>query len=220
MSDTEQSDEDQPKIDTSAIKSEPGEPGEIGEPGLEESPEEKVPEDKPMKWWLGTSIAGRPTFVEIVKIGPSPVSEMDDSEPPEFGPDDDLIIDRGVQLGQVMTQQGPGQGFVDIRQSFGPAILMPSDGNMSKKASRPPLQIKGRSLLIGPYIWLSYGNPNYQTLWDQIEGVYMTNEELEKLKAENPQQGQKPIIAGPDGRAINQSPGQGGLEAFRGLAGT
>jgi hypothetical protein len=185
---------------------------------MSDAEQSTVEEDKPMKWWLGTAIAGRPTFVEIVQINDGEILQ-DAPKPPEFGPDDDLIIDRGVQLGQVQTQYGPGQGFIDIRQSFGPAILMPSDGDMSDKSSRTPLNIKGRSLMIGPYVWLNFGNPNFQTLWDQVEGVYMTNEELEKLKAEQPDPGQKPIISGPDGRALNAGQGPGAGGAFGGLAG-
>lgn len=170
------------------------------------SEEQTVSTDpKPRLWWLGTSISGRPSFIEIVKVNDEEVPE-DAEAPPEFGRDDTLEIDRGVFLAQVMG----GQAFMEIRLSFGPQILVPTDFDMSSKSSRTPLLINGHSLKIGPYLWLKYGSPDTQVLWEQIDETYrpITDEERAQM-----QRG-KPIIAGADGRALNAPQGPGALGAM------
>jgi hypothetical protein len=147
---------------------------------------------KPKRWWLCTTVMGRPHILEIVSVNGEDVS---DEAPPSFGPDDDIIVDRGLLMAP--------QGYIEFRNALGP-VLIPSDFDMSIKSNRRPINFKGRSLLIGAYVWLNFDDMGEQQLQEQITQVY-TKPSPEDLQ-------RKPIIAGPDGTPLNP----GALDALRG----
>lgn len=183
---------------------------EVQEPAETDTPEPESTDPEPRKWWIGTPLGGRPTFVEIVQINDTKI-ENDEDEPPEFGYDDELTIDRGVFITQVVTPQGPGPGFMDIRNMFGPCLI-PTDMDVSDLSSRTPLKIKGRSLFAGPYLWLVYGDPAYQIIWDEVANVYrpITDEEREEAK----QAQQRPEILGASGQPAKRPSLPGAMGAM------
>jgi hypothetical protein len=156
----------------------------------------ELPKDpEPKLWWLCTTVMGRPHVLEIVSVNGEEVS--DDAQP-EFGPDDDIVVDRGVLLAP--------QGYIDFRNAMGP-ILIPSDFDLSTKANRRPINFKGRSLLIGAYVWINFKDMGEQQLQEQIEHVY--------AKPDPEAMQQKPVIAGPDGTALNRPGAMDAMGGFR-----
>lgn len=167
-----------------------------------ESPKEAVADDNPKRWWLMTTVMGRPHILEIVSVGGFDVNGLGGDgkpttpqKPPEFGPDDDIVVDRGLALATVMGPGGQGQAYVDFRQMLSP-MLIPSDHDLSDKANRRPVNFKGRSLLIGAYLWMDFEDAGEQFLQDQVQGLYSPVTELDK-----------PAIVGVDGKPIGRQPG-------------
>ncbi len=171
---------------------------------MSENEEAQEVEEQPFaKWWLCATVMGRPNVIEIVSINGNALDNENEFHP-EFGPDDDIVVDHGICLMTVQGPMGQGQAFVELRQQFGP-LFMPQDGDFSVKANRRPVNFKGRSLMIGPYIWLNFNDMGEAFLQEQVKGVYTPPDQLPESK---------PIIAGPDGRPLNYPGALGALGTF------
>ncbi len=153
---------------------------------------------EPRRWWLCCAILGRQNILEIVSVDGNDVDGLSGSlrkKYPEFGPDNDIVVDRGICIAQVMGPEGAGQAYVDFRAGLGPMFMAPNN-DYSEKENRRPIHFKGRSLMIGPYLWMDFEDQGEQFLRDQIQAIYSSVDVVDK-----------PTVVGADGRPIGGHPG-------------
>jgi hypothetical protein len=132
--------------------------------------------ETPSKWWIFTTLAQHPSFVEIEAVNGSAYATLPPEHKPDIRLDDEVTVDRVVML-VLPSPQNPEGGFTEIRIRLCPFWNTPSENDsgmpdFSKKEYRVPLQFIFRFLAQGPFAWVDYEDPKNLWLHDIVGKLY------------------------------------------------